>query len=247
MLSQQNEAIAMYQRVQDFLRENPPAGASAGYAVQKKVLDDVIARLTDHSTDQVAGRRLSRAETQRQKALRRKLREEHLSPLAQIARATLPDVDGIGQALRLPDDNLATLKYVAEAKGMRSAATPYAAAFIEAGRPENFLEQLDAAIEELRQSVLGKARTKGQHIGAKQGLGNEIKRGRQAVDNIDTVVRAAFRGKMDVLAKWHAAKRLRLQPRSAGGAAEVPAVAAAVAAAAPPIALVSSDTKQEVK
>ena len=254
MLLKENKAIAMYQRVQDFLRESPPPVATAGYTVQKKTLDDTVARLTDHTTDQVAGRRLSRAETQRQKSLRRKLREEHLSPIAQIARATLPDVDGIGKALRLPNDNLATLKYVAEAKGMRAAATPYAAAFIEAGRPEDFLEQLDAAIEALRESVLGKARTTGKHIGAKAGIGEEIKRGRQAVDNIDTIVRAAFRGKLDTLAKWQAAKRLRLQPRGASAAATVapatapvapvsPVVPAAPAALAAPAAPAATESK----
>jgi hypothetical protein len=250
MLSKQNESIAMYQRVQDFLRENPPPAASAGYAVQKKTLDDIVARLTEHTTDQVAGRRLSRAEVQRQKSLRRRLREEHLSPLAQIARATLPDVNGIGKALHLPNDNLATLKYAAEAKGMRAAATPYAAAFIEAGRAENFLEQLDAAIEDLRQSVLGKARKTGQHIGARAGMSEEIKRGRQAVDNIDTVVRSAFRGNLQVLAKWQAVKRLRLQPRRPAGAADAPAVVAPAASAAPvaqaaPLALVTSEARQE--
>jgi hypothetical protein len=45
---------------------------------------------------------MSRAETQRQKALRRRLREEHLGPIAQIARAMLSDKPGIEQALRLP-------------------------------------------------------------------------------------------------------------------------------------------------
>lgn len=217
MLSQQKQSIEMLQRVQDFLRENPPP-ESAGYTVQKKTLDDIVARLADHSTDQVAGRRLSRAETQRQKGLRRKLREEHLSPIAQIARATLPDVEGVANALRVPNENLSTLKYCAEAKGMRAAVTPYVAAFVEAGRPESFLEQLDAAIEEVRQSVLGKARTVGQHVGAKAGMRQEIKRGRQAVELIDTIVRAGFRGKPDILARWRSAKRLRLLSGAGAGA-----------------------------
>lgn len=237
MLSQQKQSIEMLQRVQDFLRENPPP-ESAGYTVQKKTLDDIVAKLTDHSTDQVAGRRLSRAETQRQKGLRRKLREEHLSPIAQIARATLPDVQGIAKALRLPNENMSTLKYCAEAKGMRAAVTPYAATFVEGGRPENFLEQLDAAIEEVRQSVLGKARTLGQHVGAKAGMRKEIQRGRQAVELIDTIVRAGFRGKPDILAKWRSAKRLRLLPGAGAGAGATPD--AVSAAATPPLSLVSS-------
>src|SRR5947207_15571367 len=125
---------------------------------------------------------------------------------------------------------------------MRAAATPYAPGFIEAGRPEDFLEQLDAAIEALRQSVLGKARTTGKHIGAKAGIGDEIKRGRQAVDNIDTVVKAAFRGKLDILAKWQAAKRLRLQAHAGPAPVAAPAVAP-VPAVVPPAPIAADSNK----
>ena len=208
MQIKQKQAIEMFLRVHDFLGANPPP-TSQGYTVQKTTLDDIVSKLTDHSTDQQAGRRLSRAETQRQKALRRKLREEHLGPIAQIARAMLSDAPGIEKALKLPSDSLSILKLVAEANAMRQSIALYAPVFVDAGRPDNFLEQLDAIIEELRDSLLGKARSVGTHVGAKAGLEKEIRRGRRAVQVIDTIVRASFRGKSDTLATWRAAKRIR--------------------------------------
>ena len=213
MERRQKQVIEMYQRVQDFLGANPPP-TSAGYTIQKQALDGVVAKLTGHSTDQATGKRLTRAEFTRQRALRRRIREEHLGPIAKIARATLSDVPGIEKALRMPAENLSTGKLLQEASAVRAAASKYAPVFIESGRPEDFLTTLDSACEELRVSVLERARGVGQHVGAKAGMEKEIKRGRKAVDLLDTIVTSAFAGRLDILAKWRVAKRLRAVPSS---------------------------------
>lgn len=240
MLITQKQQIESYQRVQDFLKIHAPP-ESPGYLVQKKKFDDIVATLTDHSSGQVEGRRLRHAEVSRQAALRKALREQHLRPIAQIARAELADAPGIEKALRMPAHNLNPLRLIAEAHAMRSAATPYEAQFIEAGRPADFLAQLDAATEAVRQSILGKARNLGQQVGAGAGLAKEIKRGRRAVDVLDTIVRAAFRQDSNVLAEWRSAKRIRVLPSGANarnesnsddGSGGTPVVAPASAVAA---------------
>lgn len=84
MQARQKQVIEAYQRVQDFLAAHPaPEGSS--YSPSKELLDEVVTRLSTHSSDQAAGGRLSRAETQRQKALRATLRELHLRPISKIA------------------------------------------------------------------------------------------------------------------------------------------------------------------
>lgn len=240
MLITQKQQIESYQRVQDFLKIHAPP-ESPGYLVQKKKFDDIVATLTDHSSGQVEGRRLRHAEVSRQAALRKALREQHLRPIAQIARAELADAPGIEKALRMPAHNLNPLRLIAEAHAMRSAATPYEAQFIEAGRPADFLAQLDAATEAVRQSILGKARNLGQQVGAGAGLAKEIKRGRRAVDVLDTIVRAAFRQDSNVLAEWRSAKRIRVlasgtnarnESNRDGGSGGTPVVAPASAVAA---------------
>jgi hypothetical protein len=220
MLSRQKQQIEAYQRVQDFLGMHPPP-ETPGYLVQKKRFDAIVATLSDHAANQVEGRRQGRAEVPRQVTLRKILREQHLAPIAQIARATLANAPGVERLLRMPRYNLTPLKLVAEATAMRTAAAPYKAEFIEAGRPDDFLEQLDAAAEAVRQSILGKARSLGQQVGAGAGLGEEIKRGRGAVEVMDTIVKAAFHGNQDVLAKWRNIRRVKALPGNGIGRSDV--------------------------
>lgn len=218
MLARQKQVVEAYERVQDFLAANPaPAGTS--YGRPKELLDETVARLTEHRTDQVAGGRLSRAERNREGALRRSLRELHLRPISKIAKATLADAPGIDKALKMPAPQLSTTKLINEAKAMRDAVTQYSPTFVTNGRPEDFLARLDVAIEELRGAMLGKARNLGTKVGAKAGLEQEIKRARNAVEMLDAIVTTVFANDRERLAKWRIARRIRGLP---GGSA-VPA------------------------
>jgi hypothetical protein len=78
-------------------------------------------------------------------------------------------------------------------------------------------------------------------VGARAGLAKEIKRGRRAVDVLDTIVKAAFRDDSNVLAEWRSAKRIRALPsgtnarsesNSDGGSGGTPVVTPVSAAAA---------------
>jgi hypothetical protein len=215
MLARQRQAIEAYQRVQAFLNDHPPP-ESPGYAKQKRSFDVVVARLVNHAANQVTGRRMRHAEVARQVAVRRTLREEHLSPIAQIARATLAHAPGIDKALRMPDYYIGPLKLLAEARAMREAAKLYEEQFMKAGQPDDFLERLDRAIEALRQSVISNSRELGRQMGATAGLEMEIRRGRRLVDIIDTIVRDAFYDDKAIMAEWRTAKRVR-RVASGGG------------------------------
>lgn len=215
MQGRQKQVIEAYQRVQDFLAAHP-VPPPWSYGLPQALLDDVVARLTDHSTDQVAGRRLSRAETQRQKALRKALREAHIRPISKIAKASVSETPGIQKALVMPAPRLHTTKLIAEAKGIRDAIAGYAPVFVKKGRPDDFVESLDAAIEQLRQSQLGGARNVGKKVGAKAGLKDEIRRGRDAVEMLDAIVTTAFASNGDVLARWRIARRVQGLPGGGG-------------------------------
>src|SRR5688572_27110649 len=118
MQGKQKQVIEMYQRVQDFLGASPPP-SSAAYTNQKRLLDEVVTRLSGHYQDQSAGQRLSRQETQRQAALRKQIRVEHLAPIAKIARAH-KDVAGLATAMRVPGPGLSTMRLIQEAVGIRA-------------------------------------------------------------------------------------------------------------------------------
>jgi len=60
-----------------------------------------------------------------------------------------------------------------------------------------------------------KERNLRRHVGATGGLAQEIRRGRQLVEILDTIVNDAFRGDETMLAKWRVARRVQ---RVRGGA-----------------------------
>jgi hypothetical protein len=216
MRAREKQLIEAYQRVEDFLGRHPPPD-SPGYHVQKRALDDVVARLREHAIKQAAGRRLRHSERFRQHALAKELREQHLTPIAQIARATLADAPGIERALKMPPYRLGPLKLLAEARAMRGAAERYELQFVESGRPVDFLKQLDQAISALQDSMIGKARYLGTQVGSGAGIKAEIKRGRRVVELLDAIVRTAFHDDSRVLAEWRSAKRVRGLPGGSGG------------------------------
>jgi hypothetical protein len=231
MQKRQKQVIEAYQRVQAFLADHllPPPGS---YGEPKNLLDDVVARLTTHSNDQVAGGRFGKADTQAQKTLRKVLREQHLKPIAKIAGAVLRGSPGIDKATRMPKPQLTTTQLIAEAGAFRVAATLYEQAFVRNGRPADFIARLDAATEALRQAQLGKARNLGKAIGAKGGMSDEIIRGRDAVEMLDAIVTTSFAGNSEVLAQWRSAKRIRATSGGGNGAVSptpVPQVAAPAA------------------
>jgi hypothetical protein len=228
MQSRQKQSIEAYLRVKDFLEQNPlpPPGS---YGAPKEILDEVVARLTDHGNAQATGGRLSKADAQLQKTLRAELREQHLKPINKIAKATLRGSPAIDKALKLPKPQRATTLLLADASAFRTAGQLYEATFVKNGRPADFLEKLDGMIARLRQSMVGQGRNVGSKVGGKQGLKDEIVRGRDAVEMLDAIVSTTFVGQGVVLAKWENAKRIR----STSGGGRTPAPATTVAAAAP--------------
>jgi hypothetical protein len=227
MLFGQKQRFESFLRVQDFLEQNPLPQAPANFAVQKKELDDAIVALGSFSGDQTGGQKESRADTVRQVALRRVVRDDHMAPISKIGRALLPKDPGLQKALKLPADNIAVLRLVADALAMRESAGKYEQIFLDNGRPADFLAQLGAVTEELRQTVLRRGRNVGRHVGAKAGLTKQLTFAREAVDLLDTMVTSAFKGNAELLAKWRLAKRVKDLPGAPVKAAAVPTVEAA--------------------
>ena len=208
MQGRQKQRIETYQRVQVFLTENPLT-SPATYGAASALLDDVVAQLTAHLGTQAAASRLTLAESERQRTLRRTLREQHLVPIARIANAVLRGSPGIDKATRLPAPYVTTTKLLAEAVAFRETATPYAETFVHHGLAADFLTQLDAAIEELREVQQGQERTIDRKNGAHAGIATEVARGRQAVQMLDAIVKARFAGNGEVLTKWQRARRVK--------------------------------------
>lgn len=212
MLKKHKQPMEMFLRVQDFLSQNPVH--SPVFDAQNAVLNAVIEKLLEFSSERPAGQRQSRAEVQRSRVLRRELRERHLAPISQIARAMLSEVPGVHAACRLPSENLGTSKLIAEAVAVRKSAAGYPDVFVTNGRPDNFLEQLDEATDRLRTTLTGKAQGVGRSVGAREATTILIRDGRKAIEILDVVMKDALVSNPDLLTKWILMKRVQRVPGS---------------------------------
>lgn len=211
MDTKQKRAIESFLRVQAFLISHP-APAPFDFSIGKAELDAVIDELAAQALVQAAGRRNSRLETQRLKRAIEVLRIHHLRPIVRIARASRRTRTGIQAALRTPRSNMPVVKLLQEARAIRVVAENNSQLFLEKGRPQDFLAQLDAAIAAVRSSFVTRAEQLNASIAANDGISQEVSRGRQAVAMLDSVVTVAFEHNDAVLREWEVTKRVQALP-----------------------------------
>jgi hypothetical protein len=211
MDSKQKQGTERLFRVQAFMPSHPappPFDFSAGIAELNSVIDE----LTAQALAQAAGRRASRAETQRLKRSITVLRMHHLKPVVVIARGSMRAKPGIQAALKVPRSNMPVTRMLQEARAIRNVASEYAEVFTRKGRPEDFLERLDDAIDAVQDSFTRRSEQIGATIAANSGITQSIARGVQAVAQLDSVVTVAFEDNLAVLREWEVAKRVQSLP-----------------------------------
>lgn len=211
MYARQRKLVESYQRVRTFLTANPAPNAP-GLSQVVATFDVALAELADHSSAVLSGGQLSRFERRRLEALMKKLREQHMRPIVAIAKAEIDAQPGITEALRMPNGALGAVALIAAARAMHSSAMQFRETFLRAGRPEDFLEQLTAAVEAVQGAMTGQARNIGTKVGARAGLSKALQRARRAVEIMNPLICTAFEGNEVVLAQWKAAKRVRAVP-----------------------------------
>lgn len=223
MQGRQKQLLESLERVMDFLRAHVPPGVTRAYAAKTEELSALVAKLQSLLSDQLTGRNASRDDVQRTKMARTHLRERHLRPVNLIARGMLALEPKELKTLAMPEFDLNNARFLAAATSFRDAAKQYEQLLVENGRPEDFLAQLDRAIEAFRDSLFTRDANLGVQVGARAGLKQQLKRARRLIQVIDALVLDAFAGDEEVLARWRTAKRVRALgggPRPAGGTVE---------------------------
>jgi hypothetical protein len=219
MKASQTRILQSFRRVQGFLDANTTGLTTATFHTQRTLLDDIVTKLTGHAIEQDASVIDHRGGTQNLAALRTALLENHMRPIAQIARALLSNVETIS-VLRMPVRFVSTEQLVTAAAAMKQAAAPFAEVFIEHGRPQDFIERLGAAAVAVRQVVDDRFRAQGRRVGATVGVVSELTRGRRAVQLIDAVIRPVVRNDPQLFAEWKNAKRVTLKVGAISGTSD---------------------------
>lgn len=114
-------------------------------------------------------------------------------------------------AIRMPRDGNGVTKILQACDGMIAAAQPFEGTFVAHGLPADFLARFTTARNELESVLGGRTAHVGRHVAARTGLQVEIRRGRRAVERIDSIVRASFDADEMTLAAWRVAKRVHLK------------------------------------
>jgi hypothetical protein len=219
-------------RVQRFLDDNGPALGDINASGYRKILDDVVEKLGAHAAHQTTTKRAAAAEAAKERVLRNALKLNHMRPIATVAAAQLRQVPDFA-ALKMPPKNATSRTLISWAAAMKTAASEYTGAFVGAGLPSDFLDQLDAAATALSTSLTTRTSTGAARRGATVGLDAEATRGRQAVKVLDSLVEPLIQGNLALLAQWTAAKRF-------GGKASAPTSTSIDAAAKGPTTSVAT-------
>lgn len=194
------------QRVQRFMDTNASALGTLNTSGYRRILDDVVSTLSDHAVNQATSKRVGSAETAKQRVLRNALKLNAMRPIAAVANAQLKQVPEFG-ALKMPAANTTSVRLIAAAGAMHSAAATYETTFVDAGLPGDFLDRLATAAGALNTSLTNRGNTAGTQVGATQGLKAETSRGREAVRVLDSLIEPQLAGNTVLLVQWNSAKK----------------------------------------
>jgi hypothetical protein len=211
MNKKQRSALRRFRRVQEFLTTNQVAGTT----VKLQVLNDVIRQLWESGEEQDVSDRVTRGETARQRSLRNALWDRHMVPLARIARRAF-GVPGMDVKFSLPRRRADNDAILDAARGMAQAAESHAAMFIQQeGLPQDFVQQLRAAIDELSGALGVRVEGQRRRKTASEAVVKLVQRGNASVEVLDAIVKPRLEGSSDLLAAWKSVKR----PIEPGGSA----------------------------
>jgi len=220
MNKRQKQLLQAFRRIQVFLDANPSVAQTANESPSRRTLDGVVANLGTHAASQDHSRIRSRSETQKKVEFKVELRKRHMLPIARIARVNgFTDLKDIG-ALRAPDAGVDVEALLASAEAMATAATPFTEQFIAEGLPKDFIDRLRAAATAVRQSLDGREYSEGLRSGATAGLKAEARRGRGAVNVLDSLLEPQLAGNAKLLAEWRRARRVVALTGPGGGIAD---------------------------
>ena len=209
MQTSQGSILLSLRAVQTFLNENAAALGNVPNTGVRKRLDDLVAELNGHSSDQTGNDLASQGATLVKENLRTQVLRDHMAPIARIAKVDLPDTPEI-VPLRMPRGNPTVARLAAAADGMAKAAAKHADVFIAAGLPIDFVAQLNGAVKQMLDTVSERSQSRGRVRSATTGIKETLTAGRKIVHVIDALVRTTLKGNTILLSAWDGVKRVQL-------------------------------------
>jgi len=239
MQTAQGNMLESLIRVRTFLNDNAETLASVVKGGTRIRLDETIAALTASLESQGSSNIAAKKATRAQYARRIALLKDHMSVVARIAQATLPNTPELA-ALRMPKGSPSLARLAAAAHEMANGAAAHAEVFVSAGLPADFVAGLKAAADAMLAARGERGTSTGRRAGATEALKAGLSAGRKTVRILDALVKTALKGEPGLVADWINVSRVR---KVTSSAATTPALGSATVSAAPlsPAAALAAD------
>ena len=235
MNAHQKRVLQSFRRVQGWLAERKELTAASGtgpapaLAQQAAAFDTAVKDFTAAASEQEAELRSGKGSTADARRLRAELFRHHLTPIARIAQAAIPDVVKMTEALRVPAAKTDRERLLALAEAMAKAGEQYKSRLVESGLPADFIEQLRSAAEAYKAAI----DARGQAVGNRRGANERVREahvvGRRGLNAIAALVNRQLAGDVAALAEFKQITRVTIKGVRgsivpAAGAADVPEV-----------------------
>jgi hypothetical protein len=193
--------------VEHFLDENGGKLTAVVNTGARQRLTAAITDLSTHVSEQTGSNLAAQGATQKKEALRQSLIRDHMSKIARIAAADIPNLPELSP-LRMPHGKPTAEKLAGYAYGMGAAAAPFTDTFTKAGLPADFIAQLNVAADAVVGVVANRTNSRGKRRGATDGLKAKLTEGRKVVHILDALVRSALKDDPALLGSWNLVKRV---------------------------------------
>jgi hypothetical protein len=219
-------------RVEDFFDKNGAAIGTVATSEAKKQIDEAVNELRQHVTAQGATARAVAGQTGRIQGMAKQLVRSHISPITKFARANLKGVTDYETLTNTPRSS-SPKKLVSQAFAIAKSAAPYVSSMAAAGFPEDVVDQLLAATNELNNLIMLREPMRTSRVQSTKSIDKLLEQGRDGVRKIDAVLAKRLDADAPALAAWRSASRVDAK----AGAVRKPVVQPPVtdAPATPPV------------
>jgi hypothetical protein len=212
MYQTQERHLQALRRMVGWFPDHPSVIAGTGASAvaltgQVTALQGVIVRVTDYAAAQVTQYGQSTLAAKDELTLRKELRSLHLKAIVSMAKGLKGKVPGMG-VFKLPSGRTKPETLLQQAQSVRVTASPYRAVFVEHGLPGDFLEQLDASIAALKQSVDARGAARSGVSEATTGLKAEFALAAQIAKTMDASLTHVLKSDASLMQSWRQAKRI---------------------------------------
>ena len=208
------QALQVLRRVHEHLTGNDIPVRAGSLAKHLENLDGVIGRLKAHGMEQDSSHRAARAVTVRKERLVTELRQEYMRPISQLAAQLFPEDAEMQRALAMPPfrDHERILN---AAHAMIDRATPHKELFVAGGFAADFFERFGKVANELEQAIDEQSKLQAKRAAATAGQLDELRRGRDIVRLLDTMITPRLKATPNLAAEWRKLVRFRAVPSPA--------------------------------